>query len=163
MAHKKLILIACIVIVIVACVFIYWGGEQSDTPLPDKITLYSIDGRAGARKNAKEDAERFVTWPVLGKLVITSAKDRRKIVEGLKEAIEKRPERALDCFSPRHGLQWFEDGKTREFVICFQCSNYYECLDGNKVRSDKIGSTLKPILNKLLQAANIPMASESEP
>jgi hypothetical protein len=81
----------------------------------------------------------------LKKLLIVSAKP------AIKEVIA--------CFEPRHGLILHNaDGTSIEFLICFQC---YQVKDWGL--SEDLGkalgsfsSTLRPQLNKLLDAQGIP-------
>src|SRR5262245_30271461 len=131
----------CVLILVTNLTLIGCGGN-SPTPLPDKITLYSIDGRQQAIKDAKKDAERFQGFPVLGKIVITNMRERRNIVDGLNKAIAHSPKSASGCFNPRHVLQWVENGKTRELIICFECSQYWEIVDGQDNGFHTIAGTL---------------------
>src|SRR5262245_12544766 len=93
-------------------------GTSSTSPLPDKIILFSTDPLMENVVKKDDGKERFLGFPVLGKIDITGERQRRKIIEGLKESIEKKPKNVPNCFSPRHGLKWNEDGKLKEYLIC---------------------------------------------
>jgi len=126
----------------------------------DKIILYSIDGTERfERKQAPKTDEEFRGYPVLGKTTIADVKTRHEIVGAAKQATDKRDAARAKCFWPRHALHVEGEGKSVDYVICFQCS-WFKVIDGKSVRDigmeahDKLQTTL----NRHLKDAKIEIA-----
>jgi hypothetical protein len=150
-------LTACAVLMTVGC------SNSSRYPLadlqaPDKIILFSIDGRDGLHRGQKKDVETFSGFPVLGKIEITDAKQREVLIATLKDAIARKPPEVVKCFWPRHGLQVTEKAKTVEYVICFECSRFEEFVGEELLRYDFLNSDVQPVFDKPLKDAGIPLA-----
>ena len=63
------------------------------------------------------------------------------------------PGTANKCYDPRHAVRVVRGGRTAEFVICFQCSQYVEYRDGVSPSGGKtlgIGPAAKPLLDTIL-------------
>jgi hypothetical protein len=163
--------LACLILASVGC------GAPTDLQSPEQLTLYSIDGRwhrggadwdCGPGARELEDApeyippagvkiaEQFHGYPVLGKVEITDAQQRQQIVSGLKEGL--RQGGMSKCFCPRHAVRAVEKGHTFEYLICFQCHDYVEFIDGNRKRSGSVGDGVRSVFDQPLRDASIPIA-----
>jgi hypothetical protein len=99
----------------------------------------------------------FHRFPVLGKVDIASSKDRTAILAAIKKGIAKGGEPAK-CFFPRHGVKFTQAGKTMEYVICFECSQFVLYTDGVKSHEyESTADTAHPILDEHLAGAGIPL------
>jgi hypothetical protein len=142
-----------------------------DDPLPylrspKAMTIFSIDGRDPHQRSkhpvAQADTgETFNKYPVLGKVEIQDAGQRQKIVAALKDAIAQKDLHMPNCFWPRHGLRVVEQGRTEDFVICFECVQFEEFTNGNWLRTSTIGRSVRPALEKPLKDAGVALAPES--
>jgi hypothetical protein len=163
--------LACLILAAVGC------GAPSELQSPEQLTLYSIDGRwfrggadgdcgPGARElvDAPEYippagvkvTEHFHDYPVLGKVEITDPQQRQRIVAALKEGLRKGD--ISKCFCPRHAVRAVEKGHTFEYLICFQCNDFAELIDGNRKRSGPVGDGVKSVFDQPLRDAGILIA-----
>jgi hypothetical protein len=127
---------------------------------PDELTLLSIDGREGVRTESKEHLRGY---PVLGTVVITDANKKRELMKALSEAIARRPEHPAKCFWPRHVLRAVSAGKTVDYVICFECSNFEQFEGDQKVHYGPINKDAEPLFDKVLQDAGVPVTPKAFP
>jgi hypothetical protein len=124
----------------------------------DSMTVYSLDGTFHPMSGAKPPGETFHRYPVLGKVDIESPRDRAAILAAVKRGIAEYKGAENKCFWPRHGVRLSQRGRTIEYLICFECGELDEFVDG--VRAS---NTTKPttdaaaaILNEHLQSAGVP-------
>lgn len=125
---------------------------------PDRLTLYSIDGRDPPLRGNTQPSETFHKYPVLGKVEFVGPQQSREMVANLKKAVERGTEPMASCFWPRHAIRAVENGKTIEFILCFECSQFAEFIDGTKSPNRPIDSTMQPAFDNPLQAAGVPLA-----
>lgn len=138
------------------------AGTSGDLNAPERLIIFSLDGRdppdGGRRGEAVPPAVgEFHGYPVLGRVEILDLDQRKQLIAALKEGIARHPAPAK-CFWPRHGIQAVENGKTFEYVICFQCSQFEEFLAGKRVRQATIDSGVQPEFDKPLTERRIPIA-----
>src|SRR5262245_52600914 len=147
---------------------------------PEQLTLYSIDGRApngggpdldcgeGAREweragpeyvppGGMRVTEYFLGYPVLGKVEVTDPQERRRVVATLKASLGSQ-EKMSKCFCPRHAVRAVQKGHTFEYLICFQCSDFSEFVDGEHGRWGGFDPSVKATFNQPLVDAGIPIA-----
>ena len=90
------------------------------------FTLYSLDGDRYPGEPAPEGAELLHGWLVLKSCPIKSIATREKLFKALDRGIDQYDaEFQVDCFNPRHAIRVESMGTTVDYLICFQCSNYY--------------------------------------
>lgn len=125
------------------------------------ITLYSIDGNHYpqdeiARRPA--NAEIFHGYPVLGKIELTDAADRKTLLSELRRGIEANEGTVAGCFIPRHALRATEASGTVDYVICFQCMqiNVYE--NGKSGTNMLTTAAPQPAFDAILKKAKIALA-----
>ena len=121
--------------------------------VPDQLILYSIDGNYDGEAGA-ERGDMFHGWPVLGKVEVNEAADRQLIMTAF-EPDER--EDVKDCFWPRHGVRAIQDGKTTDYLICFEC-NWVHVFNGEVEVQRTIADKLVPTFNQLLTDANIELS-----
>ncbi|MBC23786.1 MAG: hypothetical protein CMJ32_07730 [Phycisphaerae bacterium] len=87
---------------------------------PDLDFKYGNQNKMGIRT--------FQGWRVLKELRPTMA-TRYELAEALAKASRPLGGNPVDCFNPRHGIRSTINGKTYDFVICFQCNSYHVYVD----------------------------------
>src|SRR5947199_5846779 len=107
---------AALIAVAILALYIFRSGSI------DSMTLYSLDGTFDFEGGKKPEGEAFHNYPVLGQLDVTSLKDRREIVNAVKQGIAEYKGQPAKCFWPRHGIRFTQRGKTIEYLICFECN-----------------------------------------
>jgi len=124
---------------------------------PESLILYSIDGRDDDMRDKEPTSEeKFYGYPVLGKVDIKAPEKRKAIMTALNKGIAESEYGPADCFWPRHAIKVTENGKTSDYVICFECTAIYVY---SGISREEKGTTRKPqlVLNKYLREANIPL------
>jgi RNA polymerase sigma factor (sigma-70 family) len=85
--------------------------------LAETLELYSLDPSTPALK----DEAAFHEWRVLGKTEVRK-ESLTQLVAAFKKGVEEADQRvSAGCYRPRHGLRATVDGKSYDFVICFEC------------------------------------------
>jgi hypothetical protein len=140
------------------CIWTFYSSPFYPITEDDQITIYSIDGRPKTIREESPNGEEFHGCPVLGKVEIRDSKQRRAIIDELRSAYLRRPSQALRCFIPRHAVRVVHDGRTTDFVICFQCYWFVEHTGTEQKVGRTISRSAEPFFNKLLTDANIPLA-----
>ena len=80
----------------------------------------------------------------------------------LAAAAEESEGDAAACFNPRHGLRVTRNGKTIDFVICFECFQV-KVFGGDKDEGGfRITDTPQPSFDKVLRDAKVPLAAKPE-
>jgi hypothetical protein len=113
-------------------------------------------------RNAKGAKEKFHDWKVLGKTVVKSKAARRRILAAVLKGVADHPRYAAKCFNPRHGIRATLDGRTVDLVICFECYQI-EMFEGNEELGDALTNRKpQPVLDKVLKAAGVPLATKAK-
>src|SRR5689334_1966387 len=101
----KLTLVLAGVVVLLVGSFAIWRLTRAVSTTPDQLTLYSIDGRDPDRRQHLGSNEDYHGYPVLGKLEVADAAQRRQIMRALNEGITGSNGTSNKCFWPRHGIR----------------------------------------------------------
>jgi hypothetical protein len=132
------------------------GCQDADARIPiDSMTLYSLDAEHELGLDEKPTGETFHNYPVLGKTDVADPKDHTAILVAIKKGIAQSDGKLINCFWPRHGVRLVQDGKTIEYVICFECSQLDEYRDGGRSHKTTTGSPA-PLLDQHLESAGVP-------
>jgi hypothetical protein len=123
-----------------------------------QFELLSI-GHGPFPKNPPED---FHGWPVIGKTTIKDPNTRNRLIAALEKGVEENKGDSMKCFNPRHGIRVARDGKTADFVICFECYQVMVYVAGEKEQRFLITASPAPVFNQTLQHSNVPLAREPE-
>lgn len=147
-------------------------GSSSNLNLPERLTLYSIDGDEPDLDSidggsdlesgeASSSEETFHGYPVLGKVEIDDAKKRGEIMAALRQGMARNDIDPADCFWPHHGIRAVEQGQTVDYVICFKCLQLHVYRDG-KMTTELTSDEPQSVFDKHLQQAGIPFAPASK-
>jgi hypothetical protein len=136
-------------------------GKVADLEPDDRVTLYSIDGRAFSDERLKpgelpEGVEDFHTYPVLGKVEIVDGSKRNELIAALRQSMEQGKEAAA-CFWPRHAIQIVSKGKTTDYLMCFQCGVVEIHAEGGH-SSHLLAREQQAVFDGHLKDAGIPLA-----
>ncbi len=124
---------------------------------PEQLTLYSIDGRHFEPGQEPKAAEKFHGYPVLGKVEITDVAKRKEIAGALKDGLAQSDGWMADCFRPRHAIRAVTNGRSIDYVICFECYQL-EAHDGDSKSVKPVTREPQSVFNKHLKEAGIPLA-----
>ena len=121
-------------------------------PLPDQLTLYSYKGL----EEPSDISQGVDSYHALGKLEVTDPKQRQQIINALNQGIADSDGEMAACFWPRHGLRTATNGVSRDYVICFECSQYM-VYEAGKIETKPISPSPLATLNQILKDAKIPL------
>lgn len=151
---------ACLWLLVAACGLP--GCSRSEPgPVPEQLTLYSIDGRdffPPERPPQTETDEKFHGHPVLGKVDLTTVADRRKLMQAYRNGVAESDGTKAACFWPRHGIRTVEEGVTTDYVICFECLHVH-VHNSDTITYPAITDDPLPVFNEFLTEAGIPLAA----
>ncbi len=152
--------VACGILLLCA----FGGCSSPPNPLdaPDELVLYSIDGTPHHENDKPETSEQFHDVPVLGKIVIEDADERKEICQAIKDGMA-RPDGIRACFWPRHGLRVTRGGKVVDYVICFECCQLLVFEGDTGKGGGPIAKAQQEVLDKYLKRAGIPLAPKAIP
>jgi hypothetical protein len=93
----------------------------------------------------------------LGRKKVDNAEVRRALVDAFEKGVAEYKGDGAKCFNPRHGIRVQYDGKTADFVICFECNQVrvYLAGDTGTVKSFLVSSSPAEVFNKVLKEAGI--------
>lgn len=129
----------------------------------DSMTLFSLDGTFEGDVS-KIEGEAFHGYPVLGKLEVDSASERYNVHHAILQGVEDEDGDGMKrCFWPRHGVRLSMNGKTVEYLICFECNQIHEYVDGEETWWKATSNTPAAELDKLLSAAGVPQKKPELP
>ena len=121
----------------------------------ERFELLSLD--PGRYRN-RRPTEEFHGFRILGSMLVTNAEIRNDLVTALKKSVEESKGLSAYCFNPRHGISVTHDGKTNDFVICFECLQVITLENDKKIGDFLITETPEPLFNRVLMKRNIPLA-----
>jgi hypothetical protein len=148
------------------------GGNALDTKLDDKIPepartalqeaeqfeLLSLD----PRRRQEKPTSHFHGWKVLGKTLIADGPTRKKLLLALNKGVKENEGMVAACFNPRHGIRVTHQGKTIDFVICFECFQVDMYVAEKKEKGFLTTGSPQPAFDEALRAANIPLAEKGK-
>jgi hypothetical protein len=123
-----------------------------------KFELLSLD----PKRPEKKAAGNFHGWKVLGKTLVKKAGDRKKLVAALEKGVKDSDGTVAGCFNPRHGIRVTHQGKTAEFVICFECLSMMIYVDGKSTKGCLTTGSPQPTFDQVLRAAKVPLPARKE-
>ena len=106
--------------------------------------------------------DHFHGWKVLGQTGVNDLKIRKKLVAAFKKGVKENEGMVARCFNPRHAIRASHDGKTADFVICFECYQVWWYLDGKERDRFLITNSPQQLFDKVLTDANVPLAGKPE-
>ena len=91
---------------------------------------------------------------MLGKTTLKGA-EARTLVEAFDGGVREFQGGPARCFSPRHGIRAVHDGKTADFIICFECAQVRVNVDGKEAQGFLISDSPATVFNALLTKAGV--------
>jgi hypothetical protein len=136
---------------------------------PDEVVLFSVDGTQlckGSEERLYPNGTEFLyKAAVLGKVAITDPTMRREVLDAVRADIRARNVTQWKCFCPRHVLRLVKGETVVDVVICYECHNYEMHQNGVRLTglTPAIGDDSRPLLNRILTGAGVPLAPDSLP
>jgi hypothetical protein len=124
-------------------------GAKAILEQPDQFELLSLN--PFRRTNSLKGS--FHGYQVLGRAVITNAESRQKLISAFEKGVRENKGMENLCFDPRHGIHVTHDGKSADFVICFQCLQVL--VYGPAEAHLLISRSPEPVFDKALRHAGI--------
>jgi hypothetical protein len=124
----------------------------------ERLEIYSLGPLAKQRTE-----ERFRGRSVLGKIEITDAKTREEVVQAVLKDSKKVDAIGSERPAPRHGIRVTHDGKTVDFVICFESPYVYVYGPHDSIRRIvQTAGTAQKILDQILADAKVPLPKQEK-
>jgi hypothetical protein len=132
------------------------GAAQTALEQAEKIEVLSLN----PAEDEKYRADGFHGWPILGRTTVQDGPTRKALVAAVFEGVAHSDGTMYHCFEPRHGLRLTHDGKTYDFVICFECVQMEVYAgDGNRTGVATTGAA-HATLDQILKDAGVPLAQK---
>jgi hypothetical protein len=122
----------------------------------DQFELFSLS----PDRPDEKPKDAFHDWRVLGKTTVKDAEARKKLVAAFKKGVAENEGVAAACFNPRHGLRVKHDGKTADFVICFECFQVQAFLGDKQAKGFLVADSPAATFNDVLKEAKVPLAEK---
>ena len=117
----------------------------------DKIELFAVFPEP--TKAASE--VRFHGWNTLGQTTLEKAEARKALVAAFEKGVAEYKQEGAKCFEPRHAIRATHDGKTADFLICFECAHVYVYVEGQPERRALVSHAPAELFNKMLKDAKV--------
>ena len=137
-------------------------AEDKENKIPDDLQalLEKADQFELLSLSPEEPKEKpkdgFHGWQVLGKTSVKDAETRKKLVAALQKGVAENDGTVARCFNPRHGIRVTQDGKTADFVICFECYQV-KAFAADKPASFLVTRSPQPAFDAVLTEAKVPL------
>ncbi|HYS03626.1 MAG TPA: hypothetical protein VEW47_00390 [Candidatus Dormibacteraeota bacterium] len=132
------------------------AGARAVLAGADRLELLSLDPEAPLRSSSKG----FHGFKILGKTVITSEDDRRRLFFALNKGEAETSGMLASCFNPRHGIRASKHGQMVDLVICFECLQVVAYLNNDKAGGFLTSKSPQPVFDSLLSKAGVRFADK---
>jgi hypothetical protein len=102
----------------------------------------------------------FHGWKVLGKKAIDKAEVRKTLVEVFKKGVAEYKGMGKPCFFPRHGIRVQHEGKSADFLICFECENVRVYVNGDGEQEFLVSGSPAQTFNNVLKEAGVKLPAQ---
>lgn len=85
------------------------------------LELFALDPTPLMQGAVPPEKGVFHEYPILGRAVLSDAVQAKALGELVLRGIRESDGTAAACFNPRHGIRVSQDGRTLDFVICYEC------------------------------------------
>jgi hypothetical protein len=127
------------------------AGKQVD----GAFILYSLDGDRYPGEPVPEGGKLLHGWLILKACPIDDVATRRRIFRAFDDGIDDAPGGVpVDCFTPRHAISVESNGVRMEYLICFQCFNWYSYEDGKSVGGGRTSRSPASTFDEILSACS---------
>lgn len=144
-------------------------GADGDKKLPDQakaildnaseFELYALD--PGQKQNKSDKEAALHGWRVLGKTQVKEVETRQKLVAAVEHDLANATVVA-NCFDPRHAIRATHEDQTVVLLICYKCRQMHVHIDGKYVADLVIATGSRPLLDKVLLDAEVPLTKPTE-
>jgi len=124
----------------------------------ERLEVFSLNPEMTHRPWSKT----FHNHKILGKTVIDSTQDRRRIFLALNKGHAESTVIMGACFNPRHGLRASAHGRTADLLICFECLQVEAYLNGDDAGGFLTSATPQPVFDDLLRKAGVRLAKKPD-
>ena len=115
--------------------------------------LYSLNPQEPPPK----DGDKFHDWQILGSTKLDAEK-AKVLVTALQAGVAENSDGIVAvCFHPRHGIRVVIDGKTHDFVICFECYQISWFIDSERQKGFLTTGTPQAKFDAVLKEAKVPL------
>lgn len=155
MRRRRMLLItagACILIVIG---FVQWTRRPPRVATDalegaDRYELLSLDPERQSVQPTSSPSGLFHGRRVLGSVVVTDSATRRRLNDALRGGAKSILSLPAMCFDPRHGIRVTRNGRTTDFVICFECEQVQVRVGDQLVAGWLTGDSPQPVFDQVL-------------
>jgi hypothetical protein len=137
---------------------------RSIDPASVRMVLYSINPRKiWQGESAAPDRKYFRNYRVIGSTEIVSPEERARVLDAFAKSVFDFVSGAysIECFDPRHGLRVSIDGRTMDFLICFECQQV-ETKGFGKISGFSVNGEAQPVFDEVLRAHRVKLARKPE-
>ena len=139
------------------------GAEEKENKIPDNVRTilekaekFEVLSLSPERLKEKPKDD-FHGWRVIGRTTVAAA-DREKLVAAFKKGVADNDGTVAACFNPRHGIRVTHDGKTADFVICFECLQVHAYLGDKDEKGFLVTQSPQAAFDTVLKTAKVPLA-----
>jgi hypothetical protein len=142
------------------------SAAENDNRIPDDLraTLEKADQfellSLSPDRPQEKPKDAFHGWKILGKTTVKDAETRKKLIAAFKKGVEDNKGTAAACFNPRHGIRVTQDGKTADFVICFECFRVQVFVGDKSEKGFLITDSPTGAFDGVLKEAKVPLAEK---
>jgi hypothetical protein len=143
-------------LVFTRCASAIFDDDERKVPSGLKAMLEKADRFELLSLNAERDTSKdaFHGWKVVGTSVVKDQDVRRKLIAAFEKGVAESKGGPAFCFDPHHGIRVTRDGKTADFVVCFDCfqvrAHVGDVLEANLI----ITNSPRPVFDSVLDAGN---------
>jgi hypothetical protein len=144
------------------------SSPQDEVRQLEKATsfeLYSLEPMADPDTHEPDydpngPGERLHGWRILGKTAVRDEPTRRKLIDALKEGME-RDGVGAKCFDPRHAIRRMAGGQPVDLLICFECGNVALFRGETRVGGyPNVARSVQSVFDEVLKEAGVPLAKK---
>jgi hypothetical protein len=139
------------------------SADKEDNKIPDallnmltKAEKFELLSISPARLKEKP-ADAFHGWKVLGKTEVKKAEVRKKLLDAFQKGVADNTGTVALCFKPRHGIRVTYDGKTADFVICFECYQVQAFVGDKPEKGFLTTKSPQTAFDEVLEEAKVPL------
>lgn len=139
------------------------SAADQDNKIPDELRALLEKAEQFELLSLSPDRPRekpkdaFHGWKVLGKTTVKDAEARNKLVAAFKKGVTDNKGIVAACFNPRHGIRVTHDGKTADFVICFECFQVQVFVGDKREKGFLITDSPAAAFDGVLKEAKVPL------
>jgi hypothetical protein len=140
------------------CASATFDGDERKLPAGLKAALEKGDRFELLTLNAERDTSKdgFHGWKVVGTSVINDRDVRRKLIVAFEKGVAESKGGPAFCFDPHHGIRVTREGKTVDFVLCFDCFQVRayvgDALEANLITTN----SPRAVFDNVLDASKVP-------